>query len=382
MRSILITQCLQRDFVGPLAPWEPLPCTLHIGASESARLMGLDPAEGPLVRFVTWAHDQSPESLCILHIRDRHLADDPQQAGHLAHFGPHCLDGTPGFEFVYALPDARGRTIDIIDSPSLNDFLGTDHAVRLETGMEPDLRFGIIGTWTDAKVSLLAYELRTRYPHADIAVCSALTASSSRERTSVPDEAALRDHGMLMERVVALPDLGGRIPDAVEAGVPESMQRTWETLRMICGILAEFVGTYLHPWQYHLVALRYAAHTLSFEEATLLQKKAALVGTGLLARSCGNHLDESLSLRVDWVPRAGKRPIGLTILPGRKDRLRDLGMDIGELMRQKVTHVATLVTAEGLRKHRSPRAIETAAQEQFVHSFAATAAAPKAADYP
>jgi hypothetical protein len=40
MRGVLITQCLQNDFVKPLAPYTPLPNLLHVGHDEARRLMG------------------------------------------------------------------------------------------------------------------------------------------------------------------------------------------------------------------------------------------------------------------------------------------------------------------------------------------------------
>ena len=42
MATVLITQCLQRDFVDPIGPHDPLPNLLHVGYSEAARLLGLN----------------------------------------------------------------------------------------------------------------------------------------------------------------------------------------------------------------------------------------------------------------------------------------------------------------------------------------------------
>src|SRR5262250_71014 len=47
MTTVLITQCLQRDFVDPIGPHDPLPNLLHVGYSESTRLLGPEPAAGP-----------------------------------------------------------------------------------------------------------------------------------------------------------------------------------------------------------------------------------------------------------------------------------------------------------------------------------------------
>ena len=43
MATVLITQCLQRDFVDPIGPHDPLPNLLHVGYSEATRLLGPTP---------------------------------------------------------------------------------------------------------------------------------------------------------------------------------------------------------------------------------------------------------------------------------------------------------------------------------------------------
>lgn len=88
-RSLLITQCLQNDFVKPVGRHEILPNLLHVGHEEAKRLIGDDPKEGPVARMMRWAYDQSPEDLGILHIRDWHDPEDPSQQAHLQRFGAH-----------------------------------------------------------------------------------------------------------------------------------------------------------------------------------------------------------------------------------------------------------------------------------------------------
>lgn len=180
MPSILLTQCLQHDFVRPLGPYESLPNLLHVGHAEARRLMGEQPDAGPIARMMNWAHRQESGTLRIVHLRDWHDGDDPSQQAHLKRFGVHCLQHTPGAEFVFAGPKSRAATV--VDSLSLNDF----HQTELESvlGLESKSRakIGVIGVWTEAKVYFLCYELITRYPQAEVVVCSALTASSSLAR--------------------------------------------------------------------------------------------------------------------------------------------------------------------------------------------------------
>ncbi len=179
--AILFTQCLQNDFVQLLEKHDPLPNLLHVGYEESRRLLGERVEEGPVHAAVRWAYSQEPERLTIVHIRDWHSPQAPDQAEHLRQFGPHCLQGTRGAEFVFQPAVRAGHPDHVVDASGLNDFVDT----RLAEVLEPFRRFdrvrvGITGVWTEAKVTFLAYDLRTRYPNMEIAVCSALTASSSR----------------------------------------------------------------------------------------------------------------------------------------------------------------------------------------------------------
>jgi protein-tyrosine phosphatase/nicotinamidase-related amidase len=186
MISVLITQCLQRDFVDPIRALDPPPNLLHVGHAEALRLLGPDPIAGPVAQLMTWAREQPPEELAILHIRDWHDPDDARQKDHLDTFGAHCLRGTPGARLVLDLDDDVGQRPHehTVDALTLNDFEGTDLAARLaqvkaRAGGQP-VRVGVVGVWTEAKVSFVLYDLKTRMGIDALATCSALTASASR----------------------------------------------------------------------------------------------------------------------------------------------------------------------------------------------------------
>ncbi|HED33643.1 MAG TPA: isochorismatase [Gammaproteobacteria bacterium] len=188
MKNILITQCLQNDFVQPLIPGEPLPNKLHIGHNESRRLVGENILTGPLGCFMSWADAQPATQLASIHIRDWHDPDCPQQASHLRQFNAHCIQNTRGAAFIFnPVLSSSINPSNIISSTTLNDFAGTTLEARLDeltcnASPETRQRVGIIGVWTEAKILFLAYELATRYPQLEIAVSSALTASSSRSQ--------------------------------------------------------------------------------------------------------------------------------------------------------------------------------------------------------
>lgn len=181
-RSVLITQCLQNDFVAPLMAHDPLPNRLHVGAEEARRLLGVEPARGPLAQCMAWARAQP--DVAVLHIRDWHDAADPAQQAHLERFGPHCLRDTPGAQLVLGLEEGLGAEERLIDCQILNDFEGTDLGSQLDAlraGSEDGaLRVAVIGVWTEAKVTFLLYDLLTRAGVEELATCSALTASASR----------------------------------------------------------------------------------------------------------------------------------------------------------------------------------------------------------
>ena len=178
--SILITDCLQRDFVGPIGRFDSLPNALHIGHDESRRLLGPLPAEGPVARVIAWAHQQPDHELLVVHVRDWHNPEDPEQKEHLEQFGSHCIHDSAGAEFVFRTDDVRDKQVGIVNATTLTNFLGTDLDRHLAGFRNQPVRVGLMGVWTEAKITFLAYDLRARYPHFQLAVCSALTASSSR----------------------------------------------------------------------------------------------------------------------------------------------------------------------------------------------------------
>jgi nicotinamidase-related amidase/aminoglycoside phosphotransferase (APT) family kinase protein len=186
MTTVLITQCLQRDFVDPIGPHDPLPNLLHVGYSEAGRLLGPEPSAGPLAQLIDWARSLAADDIDLIHIRDWHDPGDPAQREHLQRFGAHCLQGTSGARLILGM-DERAMTAAnerIVDSLTLNDLEGTELAGQLERirhahGDQP-LRVGVVGVWTEAKVSFLLYDLKTRLGIDELATCSALTASASR----------------------------------------------------------------------------------------------------------------------------------------------------------------------------------------------------------
>jgi nicotinamidase-related amidase len=183
-RSLLFCQCLQNDFIAPLREGEAPPNKLHVGWEEAARIVGRDPANGPLVRAVSAC--ARAENVRMVYIRDWHDADDPRQRPELEFFGNHCLVGSDGAKFIDVLEaySRDRRRAAIVDATGINDFEDTPLAEIIDAQLEDADRFtipvGVIGVWTNVKVQYLLYDLKTRARLHNLATCSKLVASPDR----------------------------------------------------------------------------------------------------------------------------------------------------------------------------------------------------------
>jgi nicotinamidase-related amidase/thiamine kinase-like enzyme len=183
--TIFITQSFQNDFCSVLNENEPLPSTLHIGHKEARRILGDNPAEGPMIQLLLHAKKQQPRNTTIIHIRDYHDDKDSHQKAHLERFGPHCIKGSKGSAFVWGDFQLQENEF-IVDGTGLNDFEHTNlkeilEAAKVKAKGRP-IRVGVVGVWTDAKIYFTIYELKTRMNFEQVATCSALTASFSRSK--------------------------------------------------------------------------------------------------------------------------------------------------------------------------------------------------------
>lgn len=186
--AVLFTQCMQRDFVAHVSEHVALPNRLHVGRREAIRLLGRKPRSGPFGQLMSWAREQDIDDITLVHVRDWHDPTGPnaaETATHFERFGPHCIAGTPGAQLVLNLDEGVEMRSNehYIDATGLNDFHNTglqELLERIHARAGGDLRVGVVGVWTEAKISYLLYELATRCGFSHLATCSALTASSSR----------------------------------------------------------------------------------------------------------------------------------------------------------------------------------------------------------
>nr|CAG4715317.1 unnamed protein product [Naegleria fowleri] len=240
--GILITCCLQNDFIGkfPGSVGTNYSSSLdydsstfmHVGKPESQRLLGSDYKSGPLKSFMSWARRQSSNHLEIIHVRfwneidenkcktvphhnnssDGHNkkhhpssanASSPIHSPFLCN-GLFSVKGTSGANLVLNLDkDIPNRDNEsYVNITNVNAFYGTDLELKIAnaidrkqkqldaenstngTNKKLNVKIGVIGVWTESTIQYLFYELSTRYARFSklLSTCSALTASRSRHQ--------------------------------------------------------------------------------------------------------------------------------------------------------------------------------------------------------
>jgi hypothetical protein len=235
-RYVLITQCLQNDFVlnqeCRLALPEAMVRAMLLGrrrfelkTGEGLRRLPADAvAGGPFGVFLeqTIGRRRRGEDglgvLDVINIRDWHVRDENYD-GERRRYGAHCEKGTWGAGYVDGLegwldpagplpaeeahPFAEGSVrIQHVHADSIFDFrprrerIGTeerkfgsselevllDAIVKESDADQARLYVAVIGVYTDIKVQTLLVGLRTRYELPNLAVSDTFTASTSLER--------------------------------------------------------------------------------------------------------------------------------------------------------------------------------------------------------
>jgi protein-tyrosine phosphatase len=121
--------------------------------------------------------------------------------------------------------------------------------------------------------------------------------------------------------------------------------RAWRLVRLLREIGGGLCREDRHPFQLEAALLRYAVHTLGFDESSANQKRWALTAAGLLSERVKKTVLANEALRVDWciTDGDGHGVVGITICPGRGDRRRDLDADLAVLAEGKVTRLLSLL---------------------------------------
>jgi protein-tyrosine phosphatase/Ser/Thr protein kinase RdoA (MazF antagonist) len=188
--------------------------------------------------------------------------------------------------------------------------------------------------------------------------------------TPLASPAELAEALLVTRALRSVADLREPLPESPPEGVrTPSLVRCWRCLRILRETAARLCREDRHPLQLSTALLRYAAHTLGFDESSELQKQWALEAAAGWADDVAATLRKDRDLRIDWLDRAalgGRGRLGMTLCPGRRDRGRQLGADLDVMVRDGVTRVLSLVTdaelewagATGLREEVARRGLQ------------------------
>ncbi|HWS27289.1 MAG TPA: dual specificity protein phosphatase family protein, partial [Xanthomonadales bacterium] len=148
------------------------------------------------------------------------------------------------------------------------------------------------------------------------------------------------------DHLLAQADLG-RPPAAADAelfALPQ-LQRAWRTLCTLRGFYPSLIQADRDAQQLLIGQIRYAVHTLGFDECTPVQRHWALYTAAAAIERYSDLAERNGPLRVDWLPQQPGRQarVGLTLLPGRRDLGRELDTDLGSLQAQGVDAVLCLL---------------------------------------
>ena len=69
---------------------------------------------------------------------------------------------------MFAKSILPNREHHIVNASGLNDFVDTNLEELLAPYKNEPVKVGIMGVWTEAKITFLAYDLKTRYPNFEI----------------------------------------------------------------------------------------------------------------------------------------------------------------------------------------------------------------------
>jgi nicotinamidase-related amidase len=186
--SILITQCLQKDFID-LNP--PSPNKLNLGPRMIKMMRGdLEHGEDRLSDVIRQVYTgPGNQNIIKVHVRDWHNQMDPAQQDELNYFQPHCLEDSQGAEFAGSLNEhAYSGEIEPLNSPFLNDFVETQLESVLNeitAGRKERWRIGIFGVYTGIKVLYNVIDLRTRLKFPHVAVFGNLCGDNKLSRHQI-----------------------------------------------------------------------------------------------------------------------------------------------------------------------------------------------------
>jgi protein-tyrosine phosphatase len=167
--------------------------------------------------------------------------------------------------------------------------------------------------------------------------------------TPLEDDDALIEALRITAALRRVEDLRAPLTESIQGVERPALRRAWAVIRFLRSVAARVCVEDRHPWQVSVGLLRYAVHTLSFDEAGPLQKRWALAAASGLAEDLVRHFEAERLLRPGWVDLDGcglpeGAGVGVVICPGRRDRGRDLDEDLDALVACGTTALIGLIT--------------------------------------
>jgi len=101
--------------------------------------------------------------------------------------------------------------------------------------------------------------------------------------TPVADEAELVQALAITAALREVEDLAAPLPPMPDVVTAPALQRAWDLVALLRRVAGRLCRDDTAPWQYDVARLRYAVHTLGFDESSPIQKQWALATAGLLA---------------------------------------------------------------------------------------------------
>lgn len=161
--------------------------------------------------------------------------------------------------------------------------------------------------------------------------------------TSIENGKEFEEAKKLIQALIHIEDLWNPVNEVSFEN--DKINKSYNIIKHLRSFYRELIQTDRDPIQLYIGLLRYSAHTMSFQECNDWQKKLALYTSCQLAAKLGDRIKANNQLRFDYLAPIESQ-IALTILPGRKDRNRNLMMDIQHIKDSGFDSIVSLLSKD------------------------------------
>jgi protein-tyrosine phosphatase len=186
--------------------------------------------------------------------------------------------------------------------------------------------------------------------------------------TKIDNEDEFEEALALTDRLLLTDDLAAAFPELDRATFrSEKIRRAYDTVRLLRRYYSEMVKTDRDPLQLLIAQVRYAVHTLAFEESNQWQRRWALYAASCAASHIRRRLQSIKGLRIDWLPQlgVGDGNLGLTWLPGRRDAGRVLEEDVRDLKAAGTRAIVCLLARDEFARYGVENLLDSYRQAGF-----------------